>query len=80
MKKEDAIWHPLETVKNPLWGFLTGFLQSAARIICPPMGDKFHTCSLRSVFCQVQAPAENVLDFICRLRRQTLQGFFDKLP
>ena len=58
------------------------------------MGDKFHTCSLRCVFCQVQkvncsegareatlgcAPAENALDFICRPRRQTLRGFFDKL-
>ena len=53
-------------------GLSDRFLQSAARIICPPMGDKFHTCSLRSVFCQVHAPAENKLDFICRRWRQTL--------
>ena len=58
------------------------------------MGDKFHTCSLRCVFCQVQkgkcaegareatlgcAPAENGFHFICRPKRQTLRGLFDKL-
>ena len=72
--------------KSPEGGFRQ-VLQSAARIICPPTGDKFHTCSLRSVFCQVQkvncpagareatlgcAPAENFFDFICCHRRQTL--------
>ena len=40
--------------RKPPSGLFNRFLQSAARIICPPMGDKFHTCSLRSVFCQVQ--------------------------
>ena len=37
-------------------------LQSAARIICSLIANKFHTCSLRSIFGQVHAPAEN--DFI----------------
>ena len=40
-----------------------------------PMGDKFHTWSLRSVFCQVHAPAENQLDFLGRLRRQRCEAF-----
>ena len=53
-------------------GLCDKFLQSAARIICPHRGDKFHTCSLRSVFRQVHALAENFLDFICRHGRQTL--------
>ena len=44
-------------------GFSDKLLQSAARIICPLMGDKFHTCSLRCVFCQVHAPAENAIEF-----------------
>lgn len=30
------------------------------------------TCILRSVFCQVHAPTEKVLDIICRRERQTL--------
>ena len=71
--------HPFKIVGKPLAGFPDKLWQSAARIICPPSGDKFHTCSLRSVFCQVHALTENSLNFICRLRRQTLRGFFDKL-
>ena len=43
-------------------------LQSAARIICLPAANKFHTCRLRSIFCQVHAPAKNGLHLICRLR------------
>ncbi len=65
-----------ETVENPLAGLFDKLWQSAARIICPPIGDKFHTCSLRRVFCQVHALAENGLDLICRRERQTLRGFF----
>ena len=38
---------------NP-FGLFRQFLQSAARIICSPMANKFHTCSLRCIFCQVQ--------------------------
>ena len=68
---------PLDCRKTPV-GFSDKLGQSAARIICPH-GDKFHTCSLRSVFCQVHAPAENVLGFLCRHWRQTLRGFFNKL-
>ena len=41
-------------------GLSASFLQSAARIICSPAVNKFHTCSLRSIFCQVHALAENV--------------------
>ena len=43
-------------------------LQSAARIICSLKANKFHTCRLRSVFCDVHAAAKNGLHFICRLR------------
>ena len=49
-------------------------LQSAARIICPPLEDKFHTCSLRSIFCQVHAPAENDSHLICDLRRKLCEA------
>ena len=48
--------------------FLDKKPQSAARIICSPMANKFHTCRLRSIFCQVHAPAKNGLHLICRLR------------
>ena len=68
-----------QTVEKPLADFSDKLWQTAACIICPPVGDKFHTCSLRCVFCQVHAPAENGLDSICRQWRQTLRGFFDKL-
>ena len=54
-------------------------MQSAVCIICSPMANKFHTCSLRGIFCQVHAPAENVSHFIRRILRRTLRGFFDKL-
>ena len=43
-------------------------LQSAARIICSPGANKFHTCRLRRIFAQVHAPGENGLHLICRLR------------
>ena len=56
-------------------GFSASFLQSAARIICSPVANKFHTCSLRSIFCQVHAPAENVLDLIFCLRRKLCEAF-----
>ena len=61
--------------------FSDSFLQSAARIICTPKAYRFHTCSLRSIFCQVQkvncpvqarettlgcAPAENSFNFVFR--------------
>ena len=29
-------------------------LQAAARIICPPMAGKFHTCGLRGIFRHAQ--------------------------
>ena len=74
-----GIYPSSQTVEKPLAGFSDKLWQPAACIICPPVGDKFHTCSLRCVFCQVHAPAENGLDSICRQWRQTLRGFFDKL-
>ena len=52
----------LDCRKTPS-GFSDKGLQSAARIICLPEADKFHTCSLRCIFCQVHAPAENDSDF-----------------
>ncbi len=67
-----------QAVEKPLRGFSTGFLQSAARIICPRQGDKFHTCSLRSVFCQVRAPVENGFDFICPLEDKLCETFLTR--
>jgi len=64
-----------EAVENPLRGFPTDFLQSAARIICPLEADKFHTYSLRSVFCQVHAPAENDSDPIRRRSGELCEAF-----
>ena len=72
--------------KTPFGAFRQVFAVCCAHNLSP-LGDKFHTCSLRSVFCQVQkvncpagareatlgcAPAENFFDFICCHRRQTL--------
>ena len=51
--------------KNP-FGLFRQVLQSAARIICLPLADKFHTCSLRCVFVHVHAAAENDFNFIRR--------------
>ena len=47
--------------KNPE-GFSTKGSQSAARIICPSMTDKFHTGSLRGIFSHAHVAREN--DFI----------------
>ena len=41
--------------------------------------DKFHTCSLRSVFVQVHAAAENGFRLYFLLSQKTLRGFFDSL-
>ena len=57
-----------QLVKKGRRPFLTKGLQSAARIICSLEANKFHTCRLRSIFCQVHAPAKNGLHLICRLR------------
>ena len=71
--------------KTPFGAFRQVFAVCCAHNLSP-LGDKFHTCSLRSVFCQVQkvncpvgareatlgcAPAENLFDFTCCHRRQT---------
>ncbi len=64
-----------ETVEKPLRGFPTIGLQSAARIICPPKADKFHTCSLRSIFRHVHAAAENNFDFIRACGRELCEAF-----
>ena len=69
----------LQAVEKPLTGFSDKFLQSAARTPCSPTANNSHTCSLRSIFCQVHAPTENDLILFGGLRRQTLRGFFDKL-
>ena len=68
----------LRLSKNPE-GFPTKGLQSAARIIRAPTAHKFHTCSLRSIFFAAHVARENDFTFFCRLRAQTLRGFFDKL-
>ena len=60
-------------------GFFDKYLQSAACIICPLEADKFHTGSLRCIFCQVHALAENDLIFFAAFWRRTLRGFFDTL-
>ena len=38
------------------------------------MADKFHTCSLRSVFVHVHAAAENDLNFIRCLRSELCEA------
>ena len=53
-----------ELVEKVLRPFPPDFLQSAARIICLLMADKFHTCSLRSIFRQVHALTENVFQHL----------------
>ncbi len=68
-----------EHVEKPQMGFSAKLLQSAARTSCAPMAHKTHTCGLRSIFCQVHAPAENDLTLFADYRRQTLRGFFDRL-
>ena len=65
-----------QAVEKPLTGFFDKFLQSAARTPCSPTANNSHTCSLRSIFCQVHALAENDLILFGGLRRQTLRGFF----
>ena len=60
-----AFFETAQKGQGPFWA---KGLQSAARIICPLMADKFHTCRPRSIFCQVHAPAKNGLNLICRLR------------
>ena len=44
--------------KNPC-GVFRQFLQSAARIICSLLANRFHTCSLRCVFAHVHAAGKN---------------------
>ena len=60
----------------PFW---TKGLQSAARIICSLKANKFHTCRLRSVFCDVHAAAKNGLHLLCRLRAANSARLFDRL-
>ena len=64
--------------KTPFGAFRQVFAVCRAYHLSP-QGDKFHTCSLRSVFCQVRAPAENFFDFICRQRQQPLRDLYDAL-
>jgi len=66
----------LSLVEKPLSGFSASILQSVARIICLPMADKFHTYSLRSIFRQVHALAENVFGSCFLLTQKTLRGFW----
>ncbi len=70
---------PFQTVEKPLRGFSTILLQSAARTRCAPYGHNAHTGSLRSIFGQVHAPAENEFRVSLRQGAQTLRGFFDTL-
>ena len=62
--------------KSPM-GLFDRFLQSAARIICSPMANKFHTCSLISIFAQVHALVENGFDFIRRYGGELCEALFD---
>jgi len=43
------------------------------------MANKFHTCSLISIFAQVHAPVENGFDFIRRYSGELCEAFFDNL-
>ena len=63
-KTEPAETAGSQRVEKPLPGLSAKSLQSAARIICLPEADKFHTCSLRSILRQVHALTQNVCNFI----------------
>jgi len=56
-------------------GLFDGFLQSAACIICSLLANKFHACSLRSIFCQVHALTENASNLVFRLREKFCEAF-----
>ena len=40
------------------------------------MANKFHTCSLRSIFAQVHAPVENGFEFIRRYGGELCEALF----
>ena len=61
------------------FGLFRQFLQSAARIICSPMANEFHTCSLSGVFVHVHAAAENDSHFFRRFRGELCEAFFSLL-
>lgn len=65
---------PSNCQKSPS-GLFDKVLQSAACINCLPVADNFHTCSLRSIFGQVHAPAEDDLDPIRRLGGELCEAF-----
>ena len=65
---------PCLLVGKPL-RFSASFLQSAARIICSLLANKFHTCSLICIFRQVHALTEKFSDFIFFLRRKLCEAF-----
>ena len=58
--------------------FPTKGSQSAARIICPSVTDKFHTGSLRGIFSHAQVARENDCNF-SRLRTRTLRGVLTRV-
>ena len=59
-------------------GLSDRFSQSAARRICSPTANKFHTCSLRCIFGQVHALTENDSDSICRVRGKLCEAFLTR--
>ena len=49
---------------------------TSGRSVAPfPMANKFHTCSLRSIFVHVHAAAKNNFHFICCLRSKLCEAF-----
>ena len=60
--------------KNPS-GFSASFLQSAARIICSLLANKFYTCSLRGVFAHVHAAVENDLTLFSAYAENSAKPF-----
>ena len=60
--------------KSP-FGAFRQILQSAARIICSLIANKFYTCSLKSIFRQVHALTENVFYLVFRLREKFCEAF-----
>ena len=45
-----------------------GGLQAAARIICPPMAGKFHTCGLRGIFSDALVVRKNDSNLFAAVR------------
>ena len=68
-----------EICRKTLRVFPTKGLQSAARIICPSVTDKFHTGSLRGIFSHAHVARENDFISLPPAGGKLCEAFFDTL-